>query len=280
MEILPISVIIPTKNAERTIEECLSSVQLNTPAEIIMVDGNSTDKTLDIARRFTDRIYSDEGRGPSYAHQLGAEQATQEYIAYVDADITLPQGTIAILLAELKSSDCVSMQAKILAANCSNYWERATDWHIKLGQARNGGGLSAVVLRRDTCLKYGFDSSIKYAGDDWDFELKLRKDNQKSGTSSAIVYHHHHADLKGLTKQSFRNGRGAVLIIKKYGAQNIWRHCPPLSKLYWIAICLIRGKPHLIPYFIVNGIAEIAGMMKGFSELVLEALRRRQVRDG
>jgi len=279
MEILPISVIIPTKNVERTLEECLSSVQMNNPAEIILVDGNSTDKTLDIARRFTDRIYSDEGRGPSYAHQLGAEQATQEHIAYVDADVTLPQGTLAILLVELKSSDCVSMQAKILAANLSNYWERAANWHISFSQTRRSGGLSAVVLRRDTCLKYGFDSSIKYAGDDWDFELKVRKDNQKSGTSSAIVYHHHRADFKSFTKQSFRNGRGAVLIIKKYGVWNI-RRWPPLSRFYWIAICIIRCKPHLIPYFVVMGIGETAGMVDGFSELVLEALRRRHASDG
>ena len=62
MGVLPISVIVPAKNAESTIEECLISVQRNNPAEIIVVDGNSSDRTVEIARRYTEEIYSDEGR--------------------------------------------------------------------------------------------------------------------------------------------------------------------------------------------------------------------------
>ena len=278
MEILPISVIIPTKNVERTLEECLSSVQMNNPAEIILVDGNSTDKTLDIARKFTDRIYSDEGRGFNYGHQLGTEMAVQEYIAYVDADVTLPQGTLATLLAELKSSDCVSMQAKILAANCSTYWERATDWHIKIGQARKGGGLSAAVLRKDTRLKYKPDTFLKGA-DDYDFYIRMKKEGFRVGTSSAFVYHHHRANLKGLAKQSFRDGQDTSRFVMKYGPWHVGFY-PPLTRIYWIGICLIRGKPYFIPYFVVKGVAETVGMVNGFRELAGEALRRKQVSDG
>ena len=87
MENLPISVIIIAKNAERTIEECLSAVKKSNPAEIIVVDGNSTDRTVEIARRYTEHIYPDEGKGIGYARQLGAEMASQEYIAYVDSDV-------------------------------------------------------------------------------------------------------------------------------------------------------------------------------------------------
>jgi len=47
---LPISVIIVAKNAESTIEECLDSVRRNNPAEIIVVDGLSTDKTVSLSR--------------------------------------------------------------------------------------------------------------------------------------------------------------------------------------------------------------------------------------
>ena len=63
MEKLPISVIIVAKNAERTIEECLEKIRRNDPVEIIIIDGDSTDRTVEIARKFTRRIYSDGGRG-------------------------------------------------------------------------------------------------------------------------------------------------------------------------------------------------------------------------
>jgi glycosyltransferase involved in cell wall biosynthesis len=273
MDKLPISVIIPTKNAERTREECLDSVVSNNPAEIIIVDGVSTDRTLDIARRYTEGIYSDEGKGPSYAHQLGTERATQEYISYVDADIVLPQGTLATMLAEL--NDYINIQARILPASCSSYWERAAAQHIPLIQARLGGGLSAALLRRDTVLKYKFDTFIKPAGDDMDFYFKLKRAGYKFGTSSACIYHHHRADLKGFIKQRFGFGRGTARLIWKYGPFNpeFWT---PLNTFYWLAYCLIKGKPSLIPYFVLNGIVASAGIVKGFFEVMGEALRRRQ----
>ncbi len=268
---LPVSVIIVAKNAENTIEECLESVRRNSPAEIIVVDGNSTDRTVEIARRYTERIYSDEGKGFNYAGQLGAEQATQEYIAFVDADITLPEGTLVALLAELKSSECVSMQARLRAPQLKTYWERATDWNVRLLQTRRSGGLSAAVLKRDTVFKYAFDTSIG-VGSDLDFKIKVERDGHKVGTSSStFVYHHHTTTLIGLVRQRFRYGREAVSFIKSYGPWHLelW---PPVTRLYWFAMCLIKGRPNFIPYFIVDCMAQTAGMVKGFLELAGEAV--------
>ena len=269
MDKLPISVIIVAKNAESTIEKCLDSVRRNNPAEVIVVDGNSSDKTVDITRRYTQRICSDEGRGPSYAHQLGAEQATWEYIAYVDSDIVLPPGTLSTLLAELKATDYVGIAAKMLAAKLSNYWERAIDWENQLHQARVRSGLFASVLKREIVMKLGFDTFIKPAGDDSDFLIRLKRDGYKFGMSSAFVYHQHRADLKSLVKWRFVYGRGSTRLIRKYSPWHIgfW---PPLTRLYWFALCLIKGKPQFIPYFIVDGMAQTAGMVKEFFELVKE----------
>ena len=268
---LPISVVIPTKNTEGTLEECLTSVQRNEPAEIIVVDGNSTDSTVEIARKYTEKIYSDEGRGINHAQQIGAEKATQEYIAHVDADIVLPQGTLETLLAELRESDCISMTATLRAASMSTYWERATDWYIRLLQARQGGGMFAAVLRREAILKYKLNSSIN-VGCDLVLKLKAERDGHKLGTSSTIVYHHHKADMKGLLKQRFRFGWESVQFIAENGPWHggFW---PPLVMLYWIATCLVKGRPDFIPYFIVGGIAGIVGMFVGFAELIRGTLR-------
>ena len=264
--------VIAAKNAEKTIEGCLGSVQRSNPAEIIVIDGVSSDKTIKIARRYTARVFSDEGRGPSYAHQLGAEQATQEYIAYVDSDIILPDGALTTLLAELKATDYVSMTGRVIAANLSTYWEWATDWNNRLLQARRGGGLFATVLRRATILKYKFNPSIRN-GEDYDFQLRLEKAGYKLGTSSAVVFHHHRADLISLTKWRFVYAKSFSRFIRKYGPWHagFW---PLPTRIYWLFICLAKGKPKLVPYFMVDGIAQTAGMAKGMFELARESLKK------
>ncbi len=182
MNCLPISVIIAVKNGEKLIGQCLESVKNNNPAEIIVVDGLSTDRTLEIARKYTSLIFSDEGREASYAHQLGAEKATQEYIAYIDSDIVLPEGTLYNLFKELEGTDFVSMAATIKPASVSTYWERAIDWNSVILRARNRiGGLQATLLRKDIVLKYGFDSFITH-GDDLDFTTRV----QQGGISRAF----------------------------------------------------------------------------------------------
>ncbi len=137
METLPISVIIIAKNAEETMQDCLDSVRRNSPAEIIVVDGNSSDSTVEIARGYTDRICSDGGKGLACARQLGAEEARQEYIAYVDSDVVLTEGALATMLAEFQSSEDISISAQaVLDIKHSNYWGWASYQHTRYSKLR------------------------------------------------------------------------------------------------------------------------------------------------
>ena len=58
-----VSVIVPTKNSERTLAKCLDSIRNQTykSIEIIVVDNNSIDSTKEIAKRFTKKVYN---KGP------------------------------------------------------------------------------------------------------------------------------------------------------------------------------------------------------------------------
>lgn len=247
---------------QRTIEECLVSIKKNRVAELIVIDGNSTDKTVEIARRFTSAVYSDEGRGPSYAHQLGAQLATQEYIAFVDADIVLPEATLSIMLEEIRRFGYANLQARWKAVHPENYWERAQDWHNIAIQRRKQGGLSAAILRRDLVLSVGFDTCEAPAGDDYDFLMKLKKRGYAVGNSRAFVYHHDRTSLLEIVKQNRRNGTSSRVLMRKRGTLHagFW---PPLVLLYWTTKSLASGKPWLIPYFVVVASSQTLGMLRG-----------------
>lgn len=84
MNHLPVSVVLITKNEENNLPECLESIKWT--MEIVVVDGFSKDRTVEIAKRYTDKIFSREmdveGRHRNFAYA----QATQEWILSLDAD--------------------------------------------------------------------------------------------------------------------------------------------------------------------------------------------------
>jgi glycosyltransferase involved in cell wall biosynthesis len=79
-----LSVIVITKNEEKNIRACLSSITW--ADEIVVVDAGSTDRTLAIAKEFTQKLYSRPWDGYGAAKNYGLSQCTGEWILWVDAD--------------------------------------------------------------------------------------------------------------------------------------------------------------------------------------------------
>src|SRR5207245_6387153 len=99
-ERLDVSVVVPVRNAENLVDECLASIVRARPLEIIVVDGLSTDQTLERVGRYPVTVLSDGGGGLPAARLIGARAARSRWVALVDADIVLPDGALAALLAE------------------------------------------------------------------------------------------------------------------------------------------------------------------------------------
>jgi len=83
-----ISVIIPVRNEADKIERCLTAVfaQSLKPCEVLLVDGHSTDETVEKARKFPVRIFFQDYGACGAARQIGLENAEGEYVAFTDAD--------------------------------------------------------------------------------------------------------------------------------------------------------------------------------------------------
>src|SRR3989442_4513395 len=79
-----IAAVVITKDEERNIADCLASVVW--VDEIVVVDACSTDRTVELARRFTDKIFVRPWPGYGPQKNFGIEQATADWILIVDAD--------------------------------------------------------------------------------------------------------------------------------------------------------------------------------------------------
>ncbi len=79
-----ISVIIITKNEEKNISDCLKSVEW--ADEIIVVDSESTDKTIELAKQFTSQIFTRKWEGYVPQKKYALSLAKNEWVLSLDAD--------------------------------------------------------------------------------------------------------------------------------------------------------------------------------------------------
>ena len=108
-----VSIVIPVHNEEKQIAECLRAIARlrHKPHEVIVVDNNSSDRTVHIARRFKFvKIVTAQRQGVVYARDRGFNAAQGDIIGRIDADTRLPRDWIQNLVRifEDTSIDAVS----------------------------------------------------------------------------------------------------------------------------------------------------------------------------
>ena len=87
-----ISIVIPAKNEEGYIDDCLKSIESQTfkDYEIIIVDGGD-DRTMEIARKYGAKVIIEKRKGPATARNIGAKHAKGEILIFADADVRFEQ---------------------------------------------------------------------------------------------------------------------------------------------------------------------------------------------
>ena len=125
---VPISVVIMTKNVDSYIQDCLESVKW--AAEIMIVDYQSADKTLEIARRYTDTIYFDVWDNEGAVRNRSYAKAKHEWVFTLDADERVSEElrqSISDFLTKGTEYDAFSVPIKNIFAG--KQWIRYGGWY-------------------------------------------------------------------------------------------------------------------------------------------------------
>lgn len=86
-----ISVIIPTLQEQDYIGTTLSQLsKVKPPVEAIVVDGGSQDRTVEVARHYTDKVYLVRKHGIAAGRNYGAQKAKGDILLFMDADVEFP----------------------------------------------------------------------------------------------------------------------------------------------------------------------------------------------
>ena len=108
----PLSVCIITLNEEDRIERCLRSVQ-SVADEIIVLDSGSTDRTVEIIRRYTDKIWVTDWPGYGVQKQRALEKAVGEWVLVIDADEELDEVLQQAISAVLERDIIIEIAFKL-----------------------------------------------------------------------------------------------------------------------------------------------------------------------
>ncbi len=184
---IPVSILIPARNEERNIKNCLDSIYNNSYKnfEVIALDDNSTDSTLRILKEYKSSKKSlniIEGKplpsnwlGKNWAcHQL-AQQSSNDIILFLDADVTLDSSALEFAVAKYLNAD-VDLLSVFPSQKIRSFGEWLVvplmEWLLysflplkkiytsknKLFSAANG---QFLIMNKESYLKFGGHEKIK-----------------------------------------------------------------------------------------------------------------------
>jgi glycosyltransferase involved in cell wall biosynthesis len=173
-----VSAIVPAFNGERFLEQALRSAvgQSMPPAEVIVVDDGSTDRSAEIAEGFGDpvRCIRQENAGVAGARNRGLSAATGELIAFLDHDDLWPEGKLEAQVTALRANPevgIVSGRMRVIGGALPG-----RKWSTRGSrEAPAGAYLSAALIRRSVFETTGpLDEAIGHAADDLEFFVRAR----------------------------------------------------------------------------------------------------------
>lgn len=249
-----VSIIIPTKNNGDTIEKCLSSIKnLDYPKEkieVIIVDGHSSDDTVEIAKKYGCKVIFENKRTISYARDLGVKYAGSEFIAFTDADCVVDRNWIRELIKHFDSGIAGVGGPNITPEDDTEFAKCAgivLSFLSKPG-ARYGFAEDRVMetYHNPTCnVMYrkkildevgGFNHSL-ISVDDEELDYRIRKHGYRIlYTPHARVYHYRRPTWSKFMKMAYTYGVGRMQAIKLHRDMARWFHFVPPMLIFAIAL--------------------------------------------
>jgi len=184
-----VSVIIPAWNSAAFIVACLESLKKQTykNMEIIVVDNNSSDDTVKLAKDYTDKVYR---RGPERSAQVnyGARMAKGKYLYRVDSDFVLEPAVITQCVQMCEKENLDGIAVHNTSAEGLGFWAEVRKYERNTYIDDN----LIVAVRFFTKESWkkinGFDETL-YGPEDYDFHNRFVSAGFKWGRIEAIERH-------------------------------------------------------------------------------------------
>ena len=228
---LPISVYVPCYNAEPWLDRVLAGVfeQTLQPAEVIVVDDGSRDRTVEIASRHPARmIQHDKNRGLAAARNAAMHAAQNELVAALDADVVPQRDWLERLAPHFDNAKMALGGGKLVEAVNRGVADRWRAVHLQQHWGEEAIASPPFVFgantmaRRSAVLEAGgYDERLRTNGEDFNLSARLRERGWGSFYEPEAVCRHLREDTVGSALTTFWRYRRDFL--KPMTPAKIWR---------------------------------------------------------
>lgn len=190
MESRPIvTVVVPTRNAERTLATCLASIRAQTyrSVELVVVDNSSTDTTMTIAKRYANQAVV---WGPERSAQRnhGWRIGSGEHVVFIDADMVLSPNIVAEVVDAFDSDAGLGALVIPELAFGEGFLARCRELEKRLYLGDSHVEAARVFPRRVLEQVGGYDEDMS-AFEDWDLPDRIQAAGFRLGRINSVVMH-------------------------------------------------------------------------------------------
>jgi len=185
-----VSIVIPTYNSEKTLAKCLESIKNQTykNIEIIVVDRNSSDKTVEIAKSFGAKVFVVNARERSEQMNFGVKQSKGKYVYRVDSDFVVEPGVIEEAVRKCEDEGYDAICVHNTSDPTVSFWSKVRK--LERDCYRDDElNVAARFFRKEAFEAVGGFNESLVAGEDYDFHNRLLERGFKVGRIKAQEIH-------------------------------------------------------------------------------------------
>ena len=263
------SVVVCVKNEEARIEKCLELICANLPDELLVVDGSSTDRTVEIAAKYATRVINSDAGSLSRDRQRGIDEASNDVVCMIDADHRVKPGDIRSLYNDLLEFDLDIVQSQLKSYENHGFWNAAEDQMWDLTHNVPGPkamiGTAPAVYKKKVFELVRFDDHITSTIDDTDFIYRLSKFPEiKIGIGRTVISQEHFSNFTTYISKFKWYGKGDGEFCKKHPnrALSMIFHLLVRYPLVYPGRAIQKKKFKAVPFYILHGLVRFYGLMK------------------
>jgi len=252
-----VSVIVLTKNSALTVQKSIESIfqQTRQPDKVVVVDGNSSDGTIEIVKKYPVKLVSEPGLGFGHARNLGVKNASGDIVFFLDSDCYAEPNWIENALSHFDSSpeivgvtgqtrlwNTYSGVARFLAHVGGRMNMPTAERFVKIAPTMN------LALKREVVDEVGgFDETLIRC-EDTDLTYKVSQNHKILYAPDVTIWFKGSPNLRVASRKCFRHFVGVGQLFAKHGLKSSFvRFNLPIRGFLLIATLL---SIFLLPWYV------------------------------